>query len=97
MSWGGEMADKKVDEEETQRTVREVRGGGIDQGDVRMANILWNEEKKRAMLIDFKQAKYIKCSGEGPSVAKNAQALQEISPNKKRKRFESSKRLQRVW
>ena len=91
MSWGGELADEDESvkgwqglQREIRRTVAEVRRAGVDQSDERPPNILWNRERKRAMLIDFERAKYIRG------------VLQEISPNKKRKRAGSQKRAGRT-
>ena len=89
MSWGGETIAETVSQNEVQRTVREVRRAGIDQQDFRTENILWNEKKKRAMLIDFERAVYIeRCAFEANALA-NGKVLREISPNTKRKRVES--------
>jgi len=81
MSWAGELADKDESvkgwqglQREIRQTVAEVRRAGVDQSDERPPNMLWNKEGKRVMLIDFERAKYIRG------------VLQEISPNKKRKR-----------
>lgn len=86
MSWGGELADDDETvkdwhglQQEIQRTVAEIRNEGIDQADLRLPNILWNRERKRAMLIDFERATYI------------GGVLQETSPNEKCKRAEASK------
>jgi len=91
MSWGGDMVEGTTDSEEIRRTVREVRSEGVDQGDVRTANLLWNEERKRVMLIDFERAIYIDHDRSRVTAAKDERALQEVSPNKKRKRVMSSK------
>ncbi|MCJ1241482.1 hypothetical protein MMC14_009487, partial [Varicellaria rhodocarpa] len=58
MSWGGEMIDDKIAEDhyEVQKTVQEVLQAGINQADLRSANLLWNEERRRIMLIDFERA-----------------------------------------
>jgi hypothetical protein len=89
MSWGGPDADEVLKEDamlqkEIQRTVAEVRGRGIDQDDERMANMLWNREVGRVMLIDFERAKFIGRRSQGSHTVQ-ARALQERSPNKKRK------------
>ncbi|MCJ1267059.1 hypothetical protein MMC22_006944 [Lobaria immixta] len=101
MSWGGQMVSGTVDQEEVQQTLREVRAAGIDQGDVRTVNLLWNKEKKRAMLIDFERAVYLRRDVLGANATQThktlrANALQEISPNKESKRGESSTSWQRV-
>jgi predicted acylesterase/phospholipase RssA len=91
MSWGGEAADEDEAvkgmagmQEEIQRTVAEVRRAGVDQMDVRSPNLLWNREAQRVMLIDFERAH-----------AAKKRAMQEISPNKRRKPFKSSMRRTR--
>ncbi|KAL9122915.1 MAG: hypothetical protein Q9187_000527 [Circinaria calcarea] len=89
MSWAGAIVEETIDGQEIRRTVEEVQAEGVDQGDVRMANLLWNPERKRVMLIDFERAKYI--SYDKPSLAKDERVLQEMSPNKKRKRVEFMK------
>ncbi|KAK9318807.1 hypothetical protein V1517DRAFT_334523 [Lipomyces orientalis] len=59
MSWGGEMAagadvpDLAV---ELRRSSRAVWSEGVDHGDEREPNILWNRERRRVMLIDFDRA-----------------------------------------
>ena len=87
MSWAGELADNDESvkgwqglQREIRRTVAEVRRAGVDQSDERPPNMLWNKERKRVMLIDFERAKYM------------GGVLQEISPNKKRKRAGSGER-----
>jgi len=81
MSWGGEVA-KKADvpdwDKELGRSVREVSDEGVEHNDVREANILWNVERGRAMLIDFERSSLVASHPLGP--------LQELSPNRKRKR-----------
>ncbi|KAK9366884.1 hypothetical protein V1509DRAFT_209364 [Lipomyces kononenkoae] len=59
MSWGGETAagadvpDLSV---ELRRSSRAVWSEGVDHGDEREPNILWNKELRRVMLIDFDRA-----------------------------------------
>ena len=99
MSWGGEAADEDEAvkgmagmQEEIQRTVAEVRRAGVDQMDVRSPNLLWNREAQRVMLIDFKRAIEIKARDDRTD---KERAMQEISPNKRRKPFKSSMRRTR--
>jgi hypothetical protein len=94
MSWGGEVADEDETakemagmQKEIRRTVAEVRRAGIDQMDVRSPNLLWNREAQRVMLIDFKRAIEIKARDDRTD---KERAMQEISPNKRRKQFEVS-------
>ncbi|KAL8756164.1 MAG: hypothetical protein Q9184_004585 [Pyrenodesmia sp. 2 TL-2023] len=66
LSWAGELSGftdrppyddiaKKI-RREAFRTLREVQNAGVDQEDFRAPNLLWNEELKRVMLIDFERA-----------------------------------------
>ena len=90
MSWGGDIADEDERPEffdEIRRTAVEVRRQGVDQMDTRTPNLLWNEEAQRVMLIDFKRAVIIKRSKD--CGLHKDRALQEIIPNRKRKRAES--------
>ena len=62
LSWGGEEAWRcEVDpaqlKQETARTVAQVERLGIDQGDLRAQNLLWNPYLKRVMMIDFELSK----------------------------------------
>ena len=79
MSWGGEEVNlvhpkRRFDTEIKQFETRLARLG-VQHEDLRRPNMLWNEETGGVMFIDFER------SIEIPSTA-----LQEISPNKKRKR-----------
>jgi predicted Ser/Thr protein kinase len=57
MSWGGEeIDDSQKYRADIKWIVREIQKEGIEQDDVRLANILRNG--KRVMLIDFERAKY---------------------------------------
>ncbi|KAI9812494.1 MAG: hypothetical protein M1826_002825 [Phylliscum demangeonii] len=63
MSWAGEELDrdprrKRIRhlEPEIARTTKEVLRAGVRQGDLRRANMLWNWERKRVMLIDYERA-----------------------------------------
>lgn len=37
-----------------------IHGAGVLHRDIRMANLVWNEEKKRIMVIDFERAVIVK-------------------------------------
>ena len=61
LSWGGEEAWRcGIEPErlwlETIRTNHEVAALGVQQGDLRPQNVLWNSELDRAILIDFEFA-----------------------------------------
>ncbi|KAK0629986.1 hypothetical protein B0T17DRAFT_491294 [Bombardia bombarda] len=64
MSWGGEtMADTVTAgasaadlAAEVRRSSQAVWAGGVDHGDERDANRLWNNERHRVMLVDFDHA-----------------------------------------
>ncbi len=101
MSWGGELADKDESmkdsselQKEIKRTVAEVRRAGVDQMDVRPSNLLWNREAHRVMLIDFERAAMAKCGHQDDGIH-DERVMQEISPNKKRKRAGSLERKMR--
>ena len=95
MSWGGNLAgedesmkDSSELNKEIKRTVTEVRRAGVDQMDVRPPNLLWNREAQRVMLIDFERAAMAQCELQGTGIHEE-RVMQEISPNKRRKRTES--------
>lgn len=67
---------------EIQRTQIEVQEAGIEHLDVRCENLLWNEEVKRVMLIDFGRANILR--------KRKDPDLSNISPNPKRR---ASKRI----
>ena len=79
MSWGGETVNRvhpkrRFDTEIKQFETRLARLG-VQHEDIRGPNMLWNEETGGVMFIDFERSIEIPSS-----------ALQEVSPNKKRKR-----------
>jgi hypothetical protein len=61
MSWGGEVA-KNTDvpdlKAELSRSTRAVWSEGVNHGDERELNTLWNKERRRVMLIDFNRATF---------------------------------------
>ncbi|CAG9945540.1 unnamed protein product [Clonostachys rosea f. rosea IK726] len=61
MSWGGEEAAKGgMDAAELRaqwhRSSQQVRAHGVDHCDEHGANLLWNAERRRVIMIDFDQA-----------------------------------------
>ncbi|KAK3933898.1 hypothetical protein QBC46DRAFT_274883, partial [Diplogelasinospora grovesii] len=62
MSWGGQGVDKVDGADvpdlagETERTLRKA---GVVHGDARPANMLWNAERRRVMLIDFDRSVHV--------------------------------------
>ena len=90
LSWSGEMISGEITEShyEVRKTVQEVLNAGINQGDVRNANLLWNKERRRVMLIDFERA--IAVSKPKRSMA-DADVLQELSLNKKSRHYVTEK------
>ena len=82
LSWGGpdllEIAISERKSEETRReVVRSVRAlhvHGVVHTDIRLANVLWNEETGRAMVIDFEQAVLLELP---------RPALAPVAPNKR--------------
>ena len=56
MAWGGDTiwdANYSSLKPQIERTKAEVLEAGVEHLDLRTANMLWNEEMKRVMLIDF--------------------------------------------
>ena len=93
MSWAGKCLDDSktapgVDRQtwtcDLVSAVNAVHSAGVLHRDVRMPNILWNEETKQVMIIDFEEAEIVKTEAE--TVKPIRQALEPISPNQKRKR-----------
>ena len=96
MSWGGERIDDKMaeDRREIRKTVDEVLTAGIDQADVRSANLLWNEERRRVMLIDFERATTVATLKRPISRTTPRNVLQDSSPNKQRKHIRAQVPMQ---
>jgi predicted Ser/Thr protein kinase len=61
--------------EETTRAAIKLRNHGVEHGDVRPPNVLWNPECRKVMLVDFERSE----------ILKQMLILQETSPNLKRK------------
>lgn len=79
MSWGGEMVHRVRPNgkfyKEIQQFESRIARLGVQHEDIRLPNMLWNQEIGGVMFIDFERSTEVQSS-----------ALQEISPNKKRKR-----------
>ncbi|PGH02617.1 hypothetical protein AJ80_08829 [Polytolypa hystricis UAMH7299] len=79
MSWGGELAEPSDAPDlnrEIRRSVEEILQEGVEHNDVREPNILWNRERRRAMLVDLERSRLLAPSRRPP--------LQGLCPNKKR-------------
>jgi hypothetical protein len=64
MSWAGDMVDETIvpnRDKEANRTL-EVWCEGVIHNDVRDANMLWNAERRRVILIDFERSTFLKLS-----------------------------------
>lgn len=95
LSWAGEAAWRcGIESErlwlETERKYHEVAALGVQQGDMRPQNVLWNVELDRAILIDFefahidKSKKVIeKAMSEYAEAMKKIKALGQIGGNHK--------------
>jgi len=86
MSYAGEQAQKDLMASigldmdlETACAVTKLQCHGVNHCDVRPPNVLWNSESRRIMLVDLERSEILTC----------ALALQEISPNLKRRRLHS--------
>lgn len=90
MVWGGECLyeytlsiSSEILEAEKQRSLKELAGSGILHNDLRLANMLWNNENQRVMLIDFERSVVFRSKrNREPS-----HILHELSPNVKRPRL----------
>ncbi len=58
ISWAGVAMDKTLPnlEREVQRSIQTIYENGVDHQDERAANLLWNAERCRVMVIDFDHA-----------------------------------------
>lgn len=63
-----------------QQSVSEVYNAGVEHLDVRSENLLWSEETKRVMLIDFGRVKVHR--------KRRNLVLSDVSPNFKRRKPE---------
>jgi len=63
MPWGGEEADEagvpNVEEEAKKRSFAEVCRQGFIYGDERETNMLWNEERRQVIVVDFHHAQIL--------------------------------------
>ena len=66
--------------------MQEVKRLGIEQGDIREPNILWNEELGRVMLIDFEFASVVQAP------TKRGTSLEGITGNRQRQERPSKTR-----
>ena len=84
LSWAGEEAWRcEIEPErlwlETIRTHHEVAALGVQQGDLRPQNVLWNNELDRAILIDFEYAHIEEAHDKiGSAIAKKTEAKKKI-------------------
>jgi tRNA A-37 threonylcarbamoyl transferase component Bud32 len=67
MSWAGEQARKDLVSnlghdivEEITRVVTKLRNHGVEHGDARPPNVLWNPKGRKVMLVDFELSEILK-------------------------------------
>ena len=93
LSWSGECLDGSRIPNGTERqmwtsdlvhAVNAIHGAGVLHRDIRMSNLLWNEETKRVVVIDFERAKIVKAI---------RPALLPMSPNRKRNQIIGAKEI----
>ncbi|KAK3173022.1 hypothetical protein OEA41_006350 [Lepraria neglecta] len=93
LSWAGECLDGSKTSTGTDgqrwtsdlvRAVNAIHGAGVLHRDIRMPNLLWNEETKRVMVIDFERAEIVKVI---------RRALLPMLPKGKRKRTLGAKEI----
>ncbi|EFE44797.1 hypothetical protein TRV_00469 [Trichophyton verrucosum HKI 0517] len=86
MGWGGEHTSGHKPTKELLRQIRrsekEIRALGVHHGDFRRENILWNEELRRALIIDFHRCKLVRPDRKKRSVDGNG-LLESKSKKKK--------------
>ncbi|KAL5328001.1 hypothetical protein ACEPPN_005707 [Leptodophora sp. 'Broadleaf-Isolate-01'] len=81
LSWAGERAPQDLMlAAETSAAVTKILDCGVEHGDVRPPNVLWNPEIGNVVLVDFERSE----------ILKQVSVLQETSPNRKRKHLHSS-------
>ncbi|KJZ68727.1 hypothetical protein HIM_11879 [Hirsutella minnesotensis 3608] len=82
MSWSGEVAVEAGVPDlaaEVRRSSQAVWAEGVDHGDEREPNLLWNDERRRIMLVDFDRAALL-------PAPKHKQLLQLSRDKRKRQR-----------
>ena len=93
LSWAGECLDGSKTSTGTDgqrwtsdlvRAVNAIHGAGVLHRDIRIPNLLWNEETKRVIVIDFERADIVKAI---------RRALLPMSPNGNRKRTFGAKEV----
>ena len=98
MAWGGEYLHyytpsipPAVLEQEKQRLLEEVLHLNISHNDIRLANMLWNVETQRVMLIDFERST-IQFKEENVNQSHGTfLTMDEMSPNTKRRQISRNK------
>lgn len=90
MAWGGDCLCHQTPsipsatlEAEKQRSLKEVVNFGVLHKDLRLANMLWNEEKQRVMLIDFERSTVYQRKRK----VELSDVLHEVLPNAKQQRL----------
>ena len=84
MSWCGNTVSSSTvvtsgqAEDETCRSSKAVLSEGVHHGDEHASNLLWNEELRRVMLVDFDRAVLLP-----PPTLKHKQALRKSRRGKK--------------
>ncbi|RFU31113.1 hypothetical protein B7463_g5223, partial [Scytalidium lignicola] len=93
LSWAGQSLDdgkilnridRKMLDVMVTRSIEDIHRAGVLHKDARSANMLWNQETGRVMLIDFERSEIL---------TGFRQALAKSSPNRKRKRFLSEEQI----
>ncbi|KAG9249475.1 uncharacterized protein F5Z01DRAFT_495976 [Emericellopsis atlantica] len=100
MGWGGEstatMQMTPQLRREMHRSIKEIRALGIRHGDLKRDNVLWSEELKRALVIDFHRSTLIsRFTKKRPRVPKRGLTQLETE-NTKRLRVSSEEPLHSV-
>ena len=91
LSWSGERlnpemltdTDRHMRISDAIRAVDAIHKAGVVHRDVRIPNLLWSEETKRVIVIDFERADIVSAARQAPSAISNKKRKQLSGMNKK--------------
>ena len=86
MAWGGERIRPGERLAEISRSTKLIRKLGVVHGDLRLQNMLWNEEVKKVLIIDFHQSQIKpQLMGERSHSLKRSRGVDESGESKRRR------------
>ena len=84
MAWGGESIGTGERLAEISRSMKQIRKLGVVHGDLRLQNMLWNDERGRVMVIDFHRSQiHLQLMQEQVQSLKRSRRLQEAGESKR--------------